>query len=142
MPGATSLRLKEYYGNKTNQFWKILADLLEVKIPIEYRDKKALLHSARIALWDVLKICHRKGSSDSSIERAYANNIPKLLEKKKGIDLIVLNGRTAEKYFKDTVAKDVKIPYRYVPSTSSAHATFTLREKIALWRKVLVDMRL
>lgn len=139
MPGATSLRLKQYYGNKTNQFWKILAALLKVAVPIEYQEKKAILRSAHIGLWDVLGKCHRQGSSDASIACAISNNIPKLLKQHKSICLILLNGRTAEKYFKNCLRKSVKIPYRYVPSTSSAHASLNLKKKIALWKKTILE---
>ncbi len=136
MPGTTSLRLKQYYGNKANQFWKILAALLNVKTPRRYRDKKKMLHSAHIALWDVLKSCHRNGSSDSSIECIVPNTILKLLERNREIQCILLNGRTAEKYFKPEFGLKVKIPYWYVPSTSSAHAGLTFPQKTVVWGKV------
>jgi len=136
MPSEKSLQLGQYYGNRTNQFWKILSALFKAEEPVDYRKKRVMLRKFRIALWDVLKSCSRSGSSDSSIKHAAVNDIPGFLMRNHQIRLILLNGKTAEEHFTKTVASSVKIPFTYVPSSSAANARLDLNKKIALWQKV------
>jgi len=59
MPSEKTLQLSQYYGHGGNHFWKILFDLHNESPTKDYERRKALLLENRIALWDVLKACHR-----------------------------------------------------------------------------------
>ena len=61
MPGVKSLTEQEYYAHPRNRFWQLLALLLGEDNPADYVDKKAMLKKHRVALWDTLGYCERKG---------------------------------------------------------------------------------
>ena len=66
-PSVKSREAEFFYGHKQNRFWKVLANLLNESVPENTEEKKQLLLSNGIALWDVIKSCTITGSSDSSI---------------------------------------------------------------------------
>ena len=135
MPGERSLQLKQYYGHFANQFWRVLEEVFRTEELRDYQSKKRLLAVNRLALWDVVKSCCRYGSSDLSINKVHANDIPGFLRSHPGICHILLNGRTAEKYFVRLFGKTISLPYEYVPSTSPAYAGLSFRMKTRLWKK-------
>lgn len=67
-PSVKSREAEFFYGHKQNRFWKVLANLLNESVPENAEEKKQLLLSNGIALWDVIKSCTITGSSDSSIK--------------------------------------------------------------------------
>ena len=67
LPSVKSRENHFYYGHKQNRFWRVLAKLLDVPVPETIEQKKEMLLSHRIAIWDVIQSCDIKGSSDSSI---------------------------------------------------------------------------
>lgn len=122
-PSVKSRQLGFYYGHPKNRFWKVLAAITNEAEPITIEDKKALLKKHKIALWDVLKTCTIKGSSDQSIKNAVANDIQGLL-KKTNIQAIFTTGKKAhslyEKYcYPITGRKDFVLP-----STSPANCAY------------------
>lgn len=66
MPGRESLEARQYYANRRNAFWKIMAELLVFDPASSYEARVHALRSARIALWDVLQACKRVGSLDAN----------------------------------------------------------------------------
>lgn len=79
MPSVQSRRQGFYYGNPQNRFWKVLASLLAVPVPVDNDAKKIFLLEHQIAVWDVLSQCNIEGSQDASISEPEANNIAELL---------------------------------------------------------------
>ena len=69
IPGVNSLTKQEYYGNKNNQFWKIMYSIFDA-LPLSdhYDEKIRLLTKNKIGMWDVLANCERKGSLDTNIK--------------------------------------------------------------------------
>jgi hypoxanthine-DNA glycosylase len=137
MPGPVALKKQEYYGFKSNHFWKIIFKLLSVEEIQDYSKKKKLLKENGIALWDVFKACERKGALDSRIRCAEYNDIPKLLKQHPKIKAVFLNSRTAENVFKERFAQSVPIPAYYLPSTSPAHASLSFNQKLRAWSKII-----
>lgn len=62
LPSEESLKVERYYANKTNQFWRIMADLLG-DLPDGYEDRRQKLKKSGIALWDVCLSGNVKGVS-------------------------------------------------------------------------------
>ena len=136
MPGPVALKKQQYYGYEGNHFWQILPRLFGLERPDNYKDRLQLLKDHHIALWDVLKNCSRVGASDSSIRHEIPNAIPELLHKFPAIKAIFINGRTAETLFRRWFKEVAGRPVRYLPSTSPAHASLSLNEKMKKWRAI------
>ena len=43
MPGERSLQLHQYYGNRQNQFWKLIFAIVGRPVPNDYAERIALL---------------------------------------------------------------------------------------------------
>ena len=135
MPGVRSLEAGEYYAYPQNQFWRIIAKLLKCDLPATYAQKKKMLFESRIALWDVVASCTRKGSLDSNIRNVKANDLDGLLKKYKSIREVFCNGNTAFKLFTSRYSQ-CPVPVLVLPSTSPAY-TKPLSWKIAQWKQIL-----
>ncbi len=143
IPGEESLRKNEYYANPKNSFWKIMASLFGFDSLAQYEERTRILLENRIALWDVIKSCERKGSLDSSInnETIVENDFASFLTICPNIRNIIFNGAKAEKeYFKRVLPKlsEIKFEIKYyrLPSTSPAMAQLSFNAKILEWSKI------
>ena len=83
-----------FYGHPQNRFWKVLAALLEVSVPVTIEEKRKMLLEHHIAVWDVIASCTITGSSDSSIKDVVPNDLGKIL-KEAPVEKIYANGATA-----------------------------------------------
>jgi len=143
MPGIASLEAVQYYAHPRNAFWRIMGHLFEVDFDCDYAQRIARVRQLPVVLWDTLKSCHREGSLDSKIEKhgLKANDIPALLDRETGIQAVVFNGATSEKYFirlvKPQLNKNTAIKLLRMPSTSPANAGFSFEDKLTHWRQVL-----
>lgn len=140
MPGNVSLQKHQYYGNPRNHFWDLLFALFEEK-PIEnYEDKIEFVKIHKIALWDSIGSCYRKGSLDSNIVEEEPNDIVGLLNEYPSIRLIACNGSksylTLMKHFGDEL-KNIRV--LKLPSTSPipGRYTKTFDGKVEAWKEIL-----
>ena len=134
MPSVESLRQSFYYAHPRNAFWPIMADVLGQLRPETVEEKKRLLTSHGIALWDVAHSCVRPGSLDSAIRDVVANDFGALFARCPNIEKILFNGATAQKLFHRLVnALPVDCVLAQMPSTSPAY-TLAYERKLALWR--------
>ena len=117
LPSVKSREQMFFYGHPQNRFWRVIAAITENDIPVTIEDKKKLLISSGIALWDVIAECEITGSADSSIKNAVANDLTIILNNA-DIKRIFVNGKTAEKYYnkyiRDTLGREAVC----LPSTS------------------------
>ena len=134
-PSPLSLQQQEYYGNPRNHFWTIMAELLREPLPTDYESKKRMLSKHRVALWDVLSSCYRKGAADARIEDPEINELESFVREHRQLKAVFFNGRAAEKIFK-LHYEEFSLPCAYLPSTSPAHALHW-GEKILDWKKIL-----
>ena len=153
MPGRQSLQRQQYYAHPRNALWPILCALATGDRPsytvhqrLGYDERCELVTDAGFGLWDVLASCERPGSLDGNIVRAseVPNDIPALLDRHPETQLVVCNGRTAEKLFKRHIHKQLTIPVLPVvclPSTSPAMAALSLQNKFERWREALQAQR-
>lgn len=135
-PGPTALARNQYYGYPGNHFWKIVFGVIGEDPPADYRDKIDALRRNRIALWDVISNCCRKGASDTSILRPVFNDIPSLIRSYPGIRAVFCNGRKAHSIYSARY-KGIGVSFKYLPSTSPANAGHSYDYKLRRWRIIL-----
>ncbi|AEG02383.1 DNA-deoxyinosine glycosylase [Methylomonas methanica] len=138
IPGKASLEAGEYYAHPRNQFWPIIAELLQCGPLVDYPRKIQALLDANIAVWDVMQSCYRPGSLDSAIDKntVVANDFPGFLAVHPLIHYIFFNGATAEQAFRRLVLPDLARPdihLQSLPSTSPAHAALSFQQKLDRW---------
>jgi hypoxanthine-DNA glycosylase len=138
MPSVMSLAAQQYYGNPRNGFWRIAGDIFGFDPSSSYDDRAAALRGCGVAVWDVLRLCRRPGSLDSSIEpdSMVANDFGPFLHAHPAIDRVCFNGAAAERNFLRLAGIDRPLRYRRLPSTSPAQ-TMRYEDKLAAWREAL-----
>jgi hypoxanthine-DNA glycosylase len=142
IPGLASLKAAEYYAHPRNLFWPIMGQLLGVEPELAYPQRCDSLTSSGIAVWDVLKSCHRQGSLDAAIRPAsiVTNDFAGFLGSHPHISRIYFNGATAEQTFRKWVLPTLdarQLILQRLPSTSPAHAALSFADKLDKWRCVL-----
>lgn len=137
VPGVKSLQMQQYYAHPQNQFWKIMFHLFNEEFSLDYRQRLDLLKQNKIALWDVIESCERKGSLDTEIKNEVDNNIPELINNHPNIKMIFCNGQKSYKNLIKILGKNFKIPIMVLPSTSPLH-TIGFEEKLNNW-KIIKD---
>lgn len=132
-PSVKSREQQFFYGHKQNRFWRVMAQVLECAVPESIEQKKEMLLSHHIAVWDVIASCEITGSSDASIRDVTPNDLSRILNCA-NIRAIYVNGGKAyqlyQKYIypvngRETVA---------LPSTSPANAGYSLERLVEAWR--------
>lgn len=137
-PSVKSRENSFYYGHPQNRFWKLMARLLDEPVPSTIEEKKLLLLSRGIAIWDVVAACDIKGSSDSSIRNVIPADINRVL-RAANITTIIANGDTAYKLYRKYCEPHTRREAVKCPSTSPANAIFTLDRLTEAWGKALSD---
>lgn len=137
IPGVKSLEKVEYYGNKQNQFWKILFSIFKQENVSEcYKNKVNFLLQNRIGLWDVVQNCERKGSLDIAIKNQEINDFNSFFNEYPQITTLVFNGKTAYQFFYKKYGQIKGITYYVMPSTSPAN-TIPFEKKLNEWSLIL-----
>nr|WP_315146588.1 DNA-deoxyinosine glycosylase [uncultured Flavobacterium sp.] len=137
IPGVKSLEKVEYYGNKQNQFWKILFSIFKQESVKEcYKNKVNFLLQNRIGLWDVVRNCERKGSLDIAIKHQEINDFDTFLNEHPKITTLLFNGKTAYQFFYKKYGQIKGITYYVMPSTSPAN-TIPFENKLNEWSLIL-----
>ena len=134
-PSVKSREEDFFYGHPQNRFWRVISAVLGEVCPQTIPEKKELLLTHNIALWDVIASCDITGSSDASISNVVPNDISGIVADSK-IKAVFLNGKTAEKLYKKYIAEAVSLPAVCLPSTSPANAQWTMEKLIGEWRKI------
>lgn len=138
MPGEKSLELQEYYGNRGNQFWKLLYAIFQEEATHDYSKKLSLLTAHRIALWDVLEGCEREGSLDSNIKNEVPNDFEAFYKSHPHIRQVFFSSKNAAAYYDKYVGRREGIVYDTLPSPSGANATMPFLQKLALWKEKIL----
>lgn len=138
MPGVASLEAQQYYAHPRNAFWPIMAELFAINRDWPYAQRCQLLAAAGVAVWDVLKACHRPGSLDQHIdpETIEANDFAGFLHQHRTVKAIFFNGGKAEQVFRRYVQRDIASTSTLIrlPSTSPAHAALRFAQKRDAWQ--------
>lgn len=143
MPSVASLARQQYYGHPKNAFWPIMGVLFGAAPELGYQQRKEILMANAIAVWDVLQGCKRLGSLDSNIkpESIKINDFAAFFAEHEFIEHVFFNGAMAEKLYKKHVLPTLNhrfsyLEYQRLPSTSPAHASLRLEEKIEAWKVI------
>lgn len=137
IPGKESLMKNQYYANSRNLFWKIIYAIFNTKPDSSYEKRTGFLLSKRIALWDVINNCTRKGSLDSNIKDDHPNDFRSLFREYPEIKYILFNGAKAYNSFGRHMGFNEadSFIYKKMPSTSPAHAV-KFEDKFKEWVKI------
>jgi len=136
LPSVKSREVSFYYGHPQNRFWKIISALTHTPLPKTNEEKREMLLSNHIALWDTIQSCIITGSSDSSIREVEVNDIAGLIESTH-ISRIYCNGNTSYKYYHRYIEKQTGIKAETLPSSSPANASYSLERLIEVWGRLL-----
>lgn len=131
MPSVTSLEKQEYYGFRHNRFWKIMSDAFQMPIDT-YEQKKQIIKSHHLILWDVIGECEREGSLDSNIRKEKVNDIAFYLKTYPSLSLILCNGRKSYDLYQKHFYEQ-KIACLYLPSTSNANRSIKETQLFEKW---------
>ncbi len=138
-PSVKSREAQFFYGHPQNRFWKVLSAVLGCECPVTTEEKKAMLLSHNIAVWDVIGSCQITGSSDASIRAVVPNDIAGLVAKT-SITHIFTNGATSSNMYKRYCCNRVGIEAVRLPSTSPANASYSLEKLTAEWSGQLLSV--
>ena len=131
-PSVKSREQNFFYGHPQNRFWKVIAAIFGQPVPQSIEEKKQLILSNRLALWDSIASCEITGSSDASIKNAHVNDIGIILDGC-SIERIYCNGRKSHELYCRYIEPQTGREATCLPSTSPANAQWTFDRLVAAW---------
>ena len=132
-PSVKSRENNFYYAHPQNRFWKVVASVYSRPVPKTVEEKKNMLLSNKIAVWDVIKSCEIAGSADSTIKSVTPNDLSEILSVA-DIKKIYANGKTAQSLYNKYIKKNTGADIISLPSTSPANAAYSLEKLIKEWK--------
>ena len=138
-PSVKSREQNFFYGHPQNRFWRVIASVFDQPVPQSIEEKKQLILSSGLALWDAIASCEITGSSDSSIRNARANDINVILESC-NIEKIYCNGRKSHELYRKYIEPATGRTAVCLPSTSPANAQWSLEKLIGAWAEIRADL--
>ncbi len=134
-PSVKSREQQFFYGHKQNRFWKVCAQVLGCEVPEGIEQKRAMLLTHHIAVWDVIASCEIEGSSDASIRDVKPNDLSCILS---GADIqaIYTNGGKAYQLYQKYIFPINGREAYPLPSTSPANAGYSLERLVEAWKVV------
>ena len=142
MPGEKSLQLQEYYGNRGNQFWRIMFAVFNEPFTLDYTAKLNFLKRNGIAVWDVLEYCEREGSLDSNIKNEVPNDFAAFYAKHPNIKTVFFSSKNAAAYYDKYVGKREHLVYITLPSPSGVNASMPYVKKLEIWREQILGVKI
>ena len=158
-PSPKSREARFFYGHPQNRFWKVMAQVLDwrgedsrglpgsseggdpltaggpVFVPSTVEEKRIMLLSNHIALWDTIASCEITGASDSSITNVTPNDLSPILETAK-IRAVFCNGAASHKLYMKYIFPVTGREAVKLPSTSPANAAWSVDRLTAAWQVV------
>jgi len=120
LPSDQSLAVGQYYANPNNDFWNLLAAVLNQNLEgVPYETKIEILRAHGIGLWDAFRTGFRPGSLDKNITDKELNDFEVLKEIAPKLFLVCFNGERAAEAEGSLRAHGCKTCH--LPSSSSAN---------------------
>lgn len=138
-PSVKSREQQFFYGHKQNRFWRVMAQVLDCPVPVSIEQKREMLLSHHIAVWDVIAGCEITGSSDASIRNVTPNDLSEILTCA-DIREIYTNGGKAGQLYKKYIYPVNGREAVTLPSTSPANAGYSLEKLVEAWRVLRTDL--
>ena len=135
-PSVKSRENQFFYGHPQNRFWKVMANVLEWKVPVTIEEKKEMLLANHVAVWDVIASCSIQGSSDTSIKDVVVNDFSRILDHSK-VEKIYVNGGKAYELYVRYAEKATGIKAIKLPSTSPANAAWGQERLTKTWKTLI-----
>ena len=132
-PSVKSREAMFFYGHPQNRFWKLMALLFDADVPSTVDEKKRLVLSHGIAMWDTIHSCTITGSSDSSIRDVVPNDLSVILNNSR-VKRIFCNGAASHRLYQKYIYPINNIPAQKLPSTSPANAAWSLDRLAEAWK--------
>ena len=136
-PSVKSRENQFFYGHPQNRFWKVMANVLNWEVPETIEEKKEMLLTNHVAVWDVIASCSIVGSSDTSIKDVVVNDFSRILENSK-VEHIYVNGGKAYELYHKYAEKITGMKAVKLPSTSPANAAWNLEKLQKAWKDAIV----
>ena len=136
LPGARSLAERQYYAHPTNQFWRLLGDVLGRPLAaMPYAGRLAELRAMKVGLWDAIRSAERRTSSDSRIRDVEAHDLAALIAGLSDLRMIAFNGGKASAIGRRQIAPLETIALAHLPSSSAANTT-GVAAKLEAWLRL------
>ena len=134
-PSVKSREQNFFYGHPQNRFWKVIAALYDREVPKTIPEKRELILSHGLALWDSIASCVITGSSDASIREVRPNDLRIILDNSP-IERIYCNGRKSYEMYEKYILPEIGREAGCLPSTSPANAQWSLEKLIDAWKEI------
>lgn len=134
-PSVKSREGRFFYHHPQNRFWKVTAAVLGCPTPETVEQKKEMLLSGHLAVWDVIASCTITGSSDSSIRGVVPNDIKRILNAA-DIRQIFCNGTASWQLYRKYLEPWTHRTAVKLPSTSPANAAWSLERLVGEWLRI------
>ena len=131
-PSVKSREQQFFYGHKQNRFWRVMAQVLGCAVPEDTEQKRTMLLTHHVALWDVIESCEITGSSDASIRDVKPNDLSYILSQA-DIQAIYTNGSKAYELYQKYIFPLNGRKAHPLPSTSPANASYSLERLAEAW---------
>ena len=137
-PSVKSREQNFFYGHPQNRFWKVIAAVTGQPVPETIPEKRDLILSQRLALWDSIASCEITGSSDASIRNVKPNDLSIILDNC-DIRRIYCNGKKSWELYRRYIQKQTGLEAICLPSTSPANARWTLPKLVEAWSVIVSE---
>lgn len=134
-PSVKSREQQFFYGHKQNRFWRVVAQVFECAVPESIDQKREMLLTHHVAVWDVIASCEIAGSSDASIRDVVPNDLSRILSQA-DIRAIYTNGGKAQELYRKYIFPVNGREAVSLPSTSPANAGYSLQRLVEAWKVI------
>lgn len=134
-PSVKSREQQFFYGHKQNRFWRVVAQVFDCAVPERIEQKREMLLTHHVAVWDVIASCEITGSSDASIRDVIPNDLTVILSQA-DIQAIYTNGGKAQELYRKYIFPVNGREAVSLPSTSPANAGYSLQRLVEAWKVI------
>lgn len=138
-PSVKSREQQFFYGHKQNRFWRVMARVLECPVPESVEQKREMLLTHHVAVWDVIASCEITNSSDASIRDVVPNDLSRILLCA-DIRAVYTNGGKAHQLYEKYIFPVNGREARLLPSTSPANAGYSLERLAEAWKVIREEL--